>query len=234
MLTKTVETLDRLQASNLMRRRLQASCFVPCLCSVGIGVNYVSSKLILNAARKSGFPRMPDCARGRILLRLFCAISDDSIEHHQPTTERTGEENPSRQNTSSTALPDTGTATTDTTEKRALPSASQRVAPHVPVLDDILALKRVARSEAIVELVSFLRIISLSVLIGFMLCSIDIIIGLVVFTAGSAYAVSELFAISIGARTALRVCRGFACAVWGLFRHSWLAGKRKVDKIFKD
>jgi hypothetical protein len=233
VLTKTVETLGKLQASNLMRRQLQASCFVPCLCSFGTGVTYVSSKPILNTERKSGFPRMPYSARGRVLLRLFCVIADDSTEHHS-ITERTGEENPSRQSTSSTALPDIGTTTSNATEKRAHPSVSQRVAAHVPVLDNILALKRVARSEAIVELVSFLRIISLSMLLGIMLCSIDIVIGLVVFTAGSAYAVSELFAFSIGARTALRVCRGFARAVWDLLRHSWLAGKRKVDKILKD
>jgi hypothetical protein len=215
-----------------MRRQLQALCFVPCLCSADTGGTF-SCKLNLNAARSGVFPQIPYCARGRIVLRLYCAISDDSIQHH-PMTEQTGEAYPTQQSTSSTALPDTYTTITDVADTVALPSTSQRDAAHVPVQDAVSEIKRVARSEATVELVSFLRSISLSLLIAFMMCFIDIIIGLVVFSAGSVYAVSELFAISIGARTALRACRGFAFAVWGLVHHTWFAGKRKIDKLMKD
>jgi hypothetical protein len=89
-------------------------------------------------------------------------------------------------------------------------------------------------AELLVELLSFLRIIGVSVAISVVLCSIDIILGLVALTTGSIYAVSELFGISIGARTVIRIARSAGLAAWTIAEQQWRYLKQRVRRLLRD
>jgi hypothetical protein len=162
-----------------------------------------------------------------------CTASDD-FSHKDSTTEQSGPERARSPSTAPDASPD------------ALTASGEMSALHQSALSSTLAPPSNASNaregtkspilggEAIAELLVFTRFVFLSVLIGFTLCSVDIILGLVVFTTGSVYAVAELFGLSVGARTAIRILRTFAVAMWILLRRLWHASNQKIRRLLND
>jgi hypothetical protein len=194
------------------------------------------SGLARNAARSRGvllrYVERNTCRASGPRYRVSnrCTISDD-FSHEESKTEQSGPERARSPSTPPDASPNALTASGEVSalHQNALSSTL------LPPCNAREGTKRpVSSGDAIAELLAFTRFVFLSVVIGFTLCSVDIILGLVVFTTGSVYAVAELFGLSVGARTAIRMVRALAVAMWILLRRLWNASKKNVRRLLND